>query len=130
MREEPVAIEVEGGAVPTLVLEPDSPGECPALVVVPSIFGPAPDLVKRLSGIAERALVAVPDPFWRVGGGVVPYDDIATARGRLSDFAPASCIQDMGAVVDWASERPRSSVSTRACRLSRLWFFQWPYALP
>ena len=102
MNERAEAIPVDGGAVPTLVLGPDDPSRLPALVVVPSIYGPAPDLLKRLSELADGALIVVPDPFWRVGGGVVPYDDHDKARDRLAGFEPGLCIADMGAVVDWA----------------------------
>ena len=98
-RTEPIA--VEGGAIPTAVLGPDA-GTAPVLVVVPSIFGPAPDLLARLAEFDEEAVIAVPDPFWRVGGGVVPYDQHDAAVGRLKGFELRRCIQDLGAVVDWA----------------------------
>jgi carboxymethylenebutenolidase len=110
MQEQSIAIEVEGGAVPTAVLGPDDPSQGPALVVVPSIFGPAPDLLKRLSEFANDTLVVVPDPFWRVGGGVVPYSDMDTARGRLELFDVRSCIDDMRAVVDWAKRQSNGKV--------------------
>ena len=110
MHERSEAIAVEGGAVPTAVLGPDDAGRVPALLVVPSIFGPAPDLCKRLSELADDALVAVPDPFWRLGGGVVPYDDLERARSRLAGFDVARCIADLGAVLDWASSRSNGRV--------------------
>ena len=101
MSERSEAIPVDGGAIPTRVLGPDDASHLPALVVVPSIFGPAPDLLKRLSEFADDALIVAPDPFWRVGGGVVAYDDMDKARGRLAGFEPGRCIADMGAVLDW-----------------------------
>lgn len=97
------AIAVEGGAVPTAVLGPRDPDA--ALVVVPSIFGPAPDLLERLSEFGERALVAVPDPFWRVGAGVVPYEQHDAAIARLKGFDLRRCIDDLSAVLDWARSR-------------------------
>jgi carboxymethylenebutenolidase len=104
MQQRSISVEVEGGAVPTEVLGPEDARQGPALVVVPSIFGPAPDLLKRLSEFADRALVVVPDPFWRVGGGVVPYSDHEAAFGRLQGFEMRRCIDDMSAVVDWAAQ--------------------------
>ncbi|MDX1649625.1 MAG: dienelactone hydrolase family protein [Myxococcota bacterium] len=103
MRERSEAVEVEGGAVPTAVLEPDGGASgAPALVVVPSIFGPAPDLLERLSPFADDARVAVPDPFWRQGAGVIPYEDREAAFARLRGFEPARCLADLRAVVAWA----------------------------
>ncbi len=83
MRTYTFSVAVENGAVPAVVIEPDAPERGPALVVIPSIFGPAPDLLKRLSEFAKNALVVVPDPFWRVGDGVVPYEDFETARKEI-----------------------------------------------
>jgi len=110
MSERSEAIEVEGGAVPSAVLGPDDASRVPALVVVPSIFGPAPDLCKRLSELSDAALVVVPDPFWRVGGGVIPYDQLERARARLAGFDLKRCISDLGAVVDWAAARSNGRV--------------------
>jgi hypothetical protein len=47
-----VSIPVEDGAIPTLVVGADAATEQPAIFVVPSIFGPAPDLIERLSEFA------------------------------------------------------------------------------
>jgi carboxymethylenebutenolidase len=103
-------IEAEGGAVPTVVSEPEAPGQSPALLVIPSIFGPAPDLLKRLSEFADRALIVVPDPFWRVGDGVVPYENFEQARGRLADFDADLCSSDLSAVLDWATAQSNGRV--------------------
>jgi dienelactone hydrolase len=46
-------------------------------------------------------LIVAPDPFWRVGGGVVSYDDHEGALGRLKDFDLRRCIGDLSAVLDW-----------------------------
>ena len=110
MGERSDAIRVEGGAVPTTVLGPDDPSRVPALVVVPSIFGPARDLCTRLSELSRDALIVLPDPFWRVGGGVVPYHEIGRARGRLAGFDVGRCIADLGAVVDWATAASKGRV--------------------
>jgi carboxymethylenebutenolidase len=102
MAERIESVAVEGGAVPTVVLGGDGGGALPGLVVIPSIFGPAPDLVRRLGRFADAALVAVPDPFWRVGGGVVPYASHEAAFARLKEFDPVRCESDLAAVIDWA----------------------------
>lgn len=101
MSERSVAIPVEGGAVPTAVLGPDDASGVPGLFVVPSIFGGAPDLLKRLSEFADEALVVVPDPFWREGGGVVSYDNMEEARGRLGNFESRRCVSDLSTALDW-----------------------------
>jgi len=91
--------------MPAAVVDPDDAADLPGVFVVPSIFGPAPDLVTRLAELADRALVVVPDPFWRVGGGVVPYDDHDAAVGRLKGFSFRHCIDDLGRALDWTAER-------------------------
>jgi len=102
---ETVQIEVNGGAVPTVVVGPENASQVPGLLVIPSIYGPAPDLVRRLSAFADRALIVLPDPFWRVGGGVVDYGDHDGAVSRLRGFDLASCTDDLLAVLDWTRER-------------------------
>jgi carboxymethylenebutenolidase len=104
------AIAVEGGAVPTVLLEPDDASQVPALVVVPSIYGPAPDLIERLVEFAAAARVVLPDPFWRVGGGAVPYHESEKARLRLAGFDLRRCIADLGAVLEWAAARGNGRV--------------------
>ena len=110
MSERSEAFPVEDGAVPSAVMGPTDASRVPALVVVPSIFGPAPDLCKRLSELSDLALVVVPDPFWRLGGGVIPYHDLERARSRLTGFDPRRCIADLGAVVEWATARSNGRV--------------------
>jgi len=90
-------VEVEGGAVPVHVA---------GLVVVPSIFGPAPDLLQSMATLGGGALTVVADPFWRVGGGAVPYGDHDAAIGRLRrGFDRDRCFADMRAVVEWTRDR-------------------------
>ena len=110
MRENTEAIEVKGGAIPTSLMAPEDPSGVPALVVIPSIFGVAPDLLRRLSELADRALIAVPDPFWRLGGGVVPYSDHEGAISRLKGFEMDRCIADLDSVVDWVKARSNGHV--------------------
>jgi carboxymethylenebutenolidase len=110
-RFETLGIDVEAGAIPTRVFRPADAIRLPALVVVPSIFGPAPDLIARLSRFSDRAVIAVPDPFWRVGGGVVPYADHEGAVGRLEGFDLRRCIDDLRAVLDWTRDRCNGRVA-------------------
>jgi carboxymethylenebutenolidase len=105
------AVEVDGGAVPVHVVGPEDARALPGLVVVPSIFGPAPDLLKRMGELADVALVVAADPFWRVGGGVVPYADHEGAIGRLKDFDRDRCFSDVRAVIEWTRERCNGRVA-------------------
>lgn len=97
-----LAIDVPAGRLPIVVQGPDDATGVPALVVVPSIFGPAPDLLERLAALGDDALVVVPDPFWRTGEGALPYDQREAAFARLAGFDPAVCADEMAAAVDWA----------------------------
>ena len=107
---ETISIEGPDGSIPTVVLRPDGRDDVPALVVVPSVFGPAADLLERLAPVAEDAIVAVPDPFWRTGEGAVPYDDMDTAIGRLGEFDRAGCGREMAAVAEWARRQGNGRV--------------------
>ena len=104
-------VGVDGGEVPAFAQGPDDPSQVPGLVVVPSIFGPAPDLLQRMAELANAAFVVVADPFWRVGGGVVPYHDPDAAFGRLEGFDLELCLSDMRAVIDWTRARCNGQVA-------------------
>lgn len=110
---EDLTLPVPDAALPIRVQGPDlaAAAAMPALVVVPSIFGPADDLLHRLGALGDSALVVAPDPFWRTGEGVVPYDDHETAFARLADFDVAACEAEMAAAVSWARERGNGSVA-------------------
>lgn len=102
MEQRTVDIEVEGGAVPTIVQGPDDPSGVPAVVVVPSVFGPAPDLLARLGELGDAALVCVPDPFWRTGEGALEYGDMESVTARFGEFDVQRCRAEMGVVAAWA----------------------------
>ncbi len=95
------AVPVADGTLPVHVLEPEDARAFPGLVVIPSIFGPAPDLLRDLSTLADAARVVVPDPFWHEGGGVVPYSDHDAAIDRLRGFERDRCFAEMRAAIDW-----------------------------
>jgi carboxymethylenebutenolidase len=105
------AVEVESGAVPVQVLGPEDARSVPGLVVVPSIFGPAPDLLASLASLADAALVVVPDPFWHEGGGVVPYTEHEDAVQRLRGFERDRCFAEMRAVIEWTRNRCNDRVA-------------------
>ncbi len=111
MQQRAERVAVDGGGVPVDVMGPVDAGDVPGLVVVPSIFGPAPDLLKQTSELADAALVVVTDPFWRVGGGVVPYHDHDGAIRRLEGFDRDRCFADVRAVLDWTRERCNGHVA-------------------
>jgi carboxymethylenebutenolidase len=103
-------IPVADGTIETIVLGEEDGERKPALVVIPSIFGPAPDLIERLSEFSDRASIVLPDPFWRVGGGVVAYDEHDKAIARLKAFDLRKCIDDLSTVVDWARDHSNGRV--------------------
>lgn len=105
-----VDIEVPAGQLPLHVLGPEDASRVPALVVIPSIFGPADDLLGRLAELAGDTLVVVPDPFWRTGEGAMPYDDLDAAIGRLAEFDLDACTAEMAATVWWARQQANGSV--------------------
>ena len=105
------SVPVDDGALPVHVLGPEDASAVPGLVVVPSIFGPAPDLLRDLSGLADSTLVVVPDPFWRQGGGVVPYSDHDGAIARLKGFERDRCFAEMRAAIDWTRARCNGRVA-------------------
>jgi carboxymethylenebutenolidase len=100
------SVPVEGGAVPVHLATPPNAAALPGLVVVPSIFGPAKDLLDTVAGLADAATTVVADPFWRVGAGPVSYDDHEGAIGRLrKGFDRDQCFAEMRAVMDWTRAR-------------------------
>lgn len=105
-----VDIEVEGGAVPTAVVGPDDASGVPAVVVVPSVYGAAPDLLERLAELGDSALVCVPDPLWRTGHGPTAYGDMEEVGVRLAGLDIHVCRSEMGAVVAWARAQGNGSV--------------------
>jgi len=104
-------VSVDGGEIPVFAQGPSNADEVPGLVVVPSIFGPASDLLERMAGLADAARVVVPDPFWRSGGGVVPYDDPEAAFARLKGFDWPLCLADTQAVIEWTRARCNGRVA-------------------
>jgi len=104
-------VEVEGGAVPVHVPGSDeaNPG-LPGLVVVPAIYGPTPDLLEAIGSLSDVSFAVIMDPFWRAGGGAVPYVERQRAIERLRGFDLQSCMTEARAVVEWARARSNGSV--------------------
>lgn len=104
------AVEVGDGSVPIYVAHHADPATAPAVVVVPSIYGPADDLLRRMSALSDVATIVVLDPFWREGGGAVDYNDRDAAVGRLADFDPRRSMTDVRAVAEWTAQRTTGEV--------------------
>lgn len=98
-------VEVDGGAVPVWVAgpPPEQANSLPGLVVIPSIFGAHEDLQAQMRTVADVATTVIMDPFWREGGGAVPYADHATAMGRLAEFDRQAAFADVAAVAAWTA---------------------------
>jgi carboxymethylenebutenolidase len=94
-------IPVEAGELPLTVASAEGRGA--AIVIVPSVFGVAPDLEQQMEELASDArLVIAIDPFFREGGGHLPYDDLAPAIARLGSFDRKRSYRDLRAAIDWA----------------------------
>jgi len=105
------AVRVEGGEVPVHALGPEDARDLPGLVVIPSIFGPAPDLLARLEGLSDGALVVVVDPFWHAGGGAIPYANRDAAFARLRGFDLERCFSETLQVIEWTRARCNGRVA-------------------
>lgn len=103
-------VTVDDGGVPVFVAAHEHPILAPGVVVVPSIYGPAADLLERMAGLADVATTVVLDPFWREGGGAVDYRDRDAAIGRLAGFEPGRSMADVRAVADWVRARTNGDV--------------------
>ena len=94
-------IPVEAGELPLTVARAEGRGA--AIVIVPSVFGVARDLEQQMDELASDAgLVIAMDPFFREGGGPMPYDDLAPAMARLASFDLRRCYRDLCAAIEWA----------------------------
>ncbi len=104
------AVTVEDGAIPLVVAGPADSTTSPGLVVIPSIFGPNLDLLDQIRSLADIAFTVVMDPFWREGGGAVPYADHDAAVARLATFDRRRCRDDVAAVARWTADRTNGHV--------------------
>jgi dienelactone hydrolase len=94
-------IPVEAGELPLTVASAEGRGA--AIVIVPSVFGVAPDLEQQMEELASDArLVIAIDPFFREGGGHLPYEDVAPAIARLGGFDLKRAYRDLRAAIEWA----------------------------
>ena len=99
-------VSVEGGAVPIHIPAPGKETRgLPGLVVVPAIYGPTPDLLESIGSLNDFAFAAIMDPFWRTGGGAVPYGERQRAIERLRSFDLETCLVEARSVVEWVRER-------------------------
>ncbi len=103
-------VTVDDGSVPVWTSGPHDASAAPGLVVIPSIYGPNPDLLAMIRSLGDAAFTVVMDPFWRVGNGAVDYGDHDTAIGRLGDFDRGLCRDDIAAVARWTAARTNGNV--------------------
>lgn len=108
MKPRETLVDVGDTQMPVAVLG-DPEATVPGIVVIPSIFGPANDLLERL-GTLEGAWVAVTDPFFRVGPGPVPYADFQAAFAKVAALDRERCIEDVSRVVSWARGRGNGKI--------------------
>jgi len=106
-----LTVRVEGGEVPVHLPGSEEARDFPGLVVIPSIFGPASDLLRGLASLSDAALVVVMDPFWRAEAGAIPYADRDAAFGRLRGFDLEACFADTLCVIEWIRERCNGRVA-------------------
>ena len=104
------SVPVPDGGVPVWLAGPEDTSTVPALVVVPSVFGPNEDLLAQMRSLGDEALTVVFDPFWRQGGGAMDYRGPAAAMARLEGFERSRCRDDIEAVTRWAKDRTNGEV--------------------
>lgn len=106
-----ISLPVDECAMPLVMVEPP-PGsdKVPSLVIVPSIFGVADDLVAQMEEIAAAgALVFAMDPFFRIQPGPVSYDDSKAAIARLAQCDLRAAMKDFRFSLAHALAHPRSN---------------------
>lgn len=88
--------------IPLTLFQPTQ-GQWPALVILPSIYGPEEDVKQQARLFAqEGAQVVLVDPFWRVHPGALPYSQEGTKVGLARKEAVHSddVQRDLTAVLD------------------------------
>lgn len=86
-------------------------GDAAALVILPSAFGVAPDLVAQMHELASDAsLVVALDPFARHDPGVVPYHDMGRVMARVQSHDPAQLQHDLREAIAWTAAESRRPV--------------------
>ena len=104
------SIETVDGEIPISWDAGEGP-DLPALVVVPSIFGVAPDLEEQAVALASSgAIVAVFDPFWRWRDSrFVAYDDMQTAMACIEELDREAVYADFNKVLGWVRDHEQSN---------------------
>ena len=106
------SVPVADGEVPIHVAGPDGEeaASLAGLVVIPSIFGPAEELLGQIESLSDVALTAVMDPFWRVEAGAIPYANRDAAFERVGRMDRTAAGPDVEAVAAWLAERTNGNV--------------------
>ncbi len=106
MSVERIDIPVTNGRQPLTVVAPKGDAALPYVLVVPSIFGIAADLVAQMTELSSDGVIVAFDPFWRVEPGPIAYDDMQGAFDRLGKLDRQACLADWLATINWARAQP------------------------
>lgn len=110
------SIPVRDGSLPGSAARRDGAGA--SVVIMPSGFGITPDLEMQMDELASTARIVVAiDPFFRMGGGLIPYDDTARVVARVQHLDRERAYEDLRAAIDWvrASEGGRPVLMLGIC---------------
>lgn len=98
---EHLQLDVDGGSLPVTVARAGGRGA--AVVLMPSAYGLADDVLDQLERLAVHARFAAAfDPFFRTNGGVIPYGDLPAVFARLRTLDVSRTRRDLDAVLAWA----------------------------
>ncbi len=104
---EHISIPVTNGEQPLATIVPERDASVPYLLVVPSIFGIADDLLAQMTELSDEAAVVALDPFWRVEPGPIDYADFQGAIERMGQLDRQACFDDWLATIAWVRRQPR-----------------------
>jgi len=104
---EHLTISVANGEQPLVVVAPAGDAPVPYLLVVPSIFGIADDLLGQMTELTSEATVVAFDPFWRVDPGAIDYSDFEGAIERMDRLDRQACLGDWLATIEWTRRQTR-----------------------
>ncbi|HET6582453.1 MAG TPA: dienelactone hydrolase family protein [Nannocystaceae bacterium] len=103
------SVALDDGELPLTLAHGGGTGA--AIVIMPSAFGVAADLVEQMDELADTAsLVVAFDPFFRGEPGVVPYDETQRVLARLQGFDRARAHADVRVAIEWTRERVRMPI--------------------
>lgn len=106
IRTESVKIKTAEGDMPAHVARPAADGRWPAVIVVMEAFG----LNGHIKGVADRIaregyVTLAPDLYYRFGGAIVPYTDIAKAIEHLKQLDWGKVMAEIGGCINHLKAR-------------------------